>query len=156
MSKRNVVNITTSSPEETAEFGRKMAGALSPGNILAISGCLGAGKTTLIRGIAEGLGIPPREVHSPTFKLLNIYKGSKLKLYHFDAYRLDKCSPEELGFDEIIEDGNIAVIEWAENIGNLLSENLLAIYISVTVEGENSRSFKIEYSGRDLRLNFER
>ena len=137
------VTIATKSSEETEKLGSALGKLLAPGNVLALYGGLGAGKTTLIRGIAVGMGIEPRAVHSPTFVLLHFYKGEKLTLCHFDAYRLDNNSSfEELGFEEFIEGENVAVIEWADQILNLLPKKRLDIYIEIT--GENSRLIKFQ------------
>ena len=115
-------NWITKSPSETLELGRALAKKVKKGVPLCISGDLGAGKTTLIKGIASYLtGISPLEVNSPTFSYLNIYEGFKT-LYHFDLYRIDGCDEfMSLGFDEYLS--HICCVEWGEKIEALLPKN---------------------------------
>jgi|SRR5882672_216839 len=109
-----MVTLISHSPVETAALGREWAGSLNRGGIIGLSGDLGAGKTQLVKGIAEGLGIAAR-VHSPTFSLVNIYKGGRLTLFHLDLYRLE--SREQIaaaGLEEYLRPDGVTVIEWAE------------------------------------------
>ena len=95
---------------------RELAATLEPGDVLLLSGDLGAGKTTFVRGLAEGLGIDPADVSSPTFTLVHEYRGGRLTLYHADLYRLDKTATEDLGLEEIgVRDGVLA-IEWPDRL----------------------------------------
>ena len=115
-------------------LGEKIGQAAFPDMLIAMSGDLGAGKTTLVKGIGAGLGI--RDViNSPTFTILKIYQG-RLSLYHFDVYRLDETSGDE-DLEEFFYAGGVAVIEWAENIAYLLPEDYLEIAITIT--GPTSR-----------------
>src|SRR3954468_18919259 len=108
--------ITTHSEEETAAVGRDVAATLSAGDVLLLYGELGAGKTAFVRGLAEGLGIPREEVSSPTFTLIQEYRGGRLPLFHVDLYRIeDPREFDELGLDEIAE-GGVLAIEWAERL----------------------------------------
>src|SRR5215831_14834392 len=105
--------ITTRSEEETAALGREVAATLSAGDVLLLYGDLGAGKTAFVRGLAEGLNIPRDDVSSPTFTLIQEYRGGRLPLFHVDLYRIeDPREFDELGLDEIAEEGVLA-IEWA-------------------------------------------
>ncbi|HMG36798.1 MAG TPA: tRNA (adenosine(37)-N6)-threonylcarbamoyltransferase complex ATPase subunit type 1 TsaE [Blastocatellia bacterium] len=107
--------ILSRSPEETFQLGVRMSQQLSPGSVLLLKGELGAGKTLLVKGLAGGVGIDPRDVTSPTFALINEYHG-RTRLYHVDLYRLDYGLPE-LGLEEILERGDaIVAIEWAERL----------------------------------------
>lgn len=153
---KNKLNICVSSFAETEALGMALGKRLMPGDVIALHGELGAGKTTLVRGIARGLDIEPRLVHSPTFILLHAYEGPRLTLYHFDAYRLDNDSSfEELGFEEFIEGGNVAVIEWAERIPALLPKQKLEIYLEIT--GENSRKIMLNASfGKEYLLDLKK
>jgi tRNA threonylcarbamoyladenosine biosynthesis protein TsaE len=102
------------SEEDTAAIGRELAGSLSAGDVVLLIGDLGAGKTALVRGLAEGLGVPAADVSSPTFTLVQEYRGGRLPLFHVDLYRLDDPREiDDLGLDEIAEEGVLA-IEWAE------------------------------------------
>ncbi len=115
-----MASITTHSAEETLEAGRQIAATLRKGDVLAITGDLGAGKTQLVKGLASGLGIA-QEVTSPTFTLIHEYPGGKFPLYHIDLYRLD--SPEEalkIGLDEYLGGGGVTVIEWADKFVELI------------------------------------
>lgn len=108
--------ITTHSEDETAAVGRELAATLSAGDVLLLYGDLGAGKTAFVRGLAEGLGVERDEVSSPTFTLIQEYRGGRLPLFHVDLYRIeDPREFDELGLDEIAEDGVLA-IEWAEKM----------------------------------------
>jgi tRNA threonylcarbamoyladenosine biosynthesis protein TsaE len=119
MKKRTVV---TSSAQETIEFAKGFAAELKPGNVLCLEGQLGSGKTTFIKGLAEGLGLKcPEQVKSPTFVLMHIYKA-KTPLYHFDCYRLNSLEElENIGFQDFVNDPNaISCVEWAEKAKELL------------------------------------
>ena len=108
--------LTTHSEEETAAAGREIAPTLSAGDVLLLSGDLGSGKTAFVRGLAEGLGVSRDEVSSPTFTLIQEYRGGRLTLFHVDLYRIeDSREFDELGLDEIAEQGVLA-IEWAEKL----------------------------------------
>jgi tRNA threonylcarbamoyladenosine biosynthesis protein TsaE len=108
--------ITTHAEEQTAMAGRELAATLSAGDVVLLYGDLGAGKTAFVRGLAEGLGVHRDEVSSPTFTLVQEYRGGGLTLFHVDLYRLnDPREIDDLGLDEIAEDGVLA-IEWAEKL----------------------------------------
>lgn len=108
--------VTTCTEEETAALGRLLAGTLSAGDVVLLYGDLGAGKTAFVRGLAEGLGIQRYEVSSPTFTLIQEYRGGRLTLFHVDLYRIeDPREFDDLGLDEIAMDGVLA-IEWAEKL----------------------------------------
>src|SRR5690625_7496312 len=102
--------IHSSSEEETIRIGERLAILLRPGSVVTLSGQLGAGKTTLVKGIAAGLGVK-QMVTSPTFTIIKEYEG-ELPLYHMDAYRLEH-SEEDIGFSEYFSDDGISVVEWA-------------------------------------------
>ena len=112
---------TTGSEQETATVAKTLAEELRAGDILLLSGNLGAGKTAFVRGLAEGLGIDPREVSSPTFTLVHEYRGGRLTLYHVDLYRLDRAATDDLGLEELgIRDGVLA-IEWPDRLTHALA-----------------------------------
>ena len=132
----------THSPDETHLLGKALAIALPTNTVVTLLGDLGAGKTTFVRGLAEGVGsIDSREVCSPTFTLLNLYHGKKT-IYHFDLYRLPKT--EEFyaaGFDEYFTAGGICCIEWAEKIASILP--LETIQVSFVYLEEGTRQIEI-------------
>jgi tRNA threonylcarbamoyladenosine biosynthesis protein TsaE len=108
--------ITTHSEMETVDVGRELAATLAAGAVVLLFGDLGAGKTAFVRGLAEGLGVPREDVSSPTFTLVQEYRGGRLPLFHVDLYRLnDPREIDDLGLDEIAADGVMA-IEWAEKV----------------------------------------
>lgn len=106
----------TRSESETLEVGRGLVRELEPDGVLLLSGDLGSGKTVLARGVAEGLGIEPREVQSPTFNLIREHRGPRGRLVHVDLYRLDPGEVEALGLDELLAGPGIKVVEWAERL----------------------------------------
>jgi tRNA threonylcarbamoyladenosine biosynthesis protein TsaE len=132
--------------DATRRLGHALGRALFPGAVIALEGGLGAGKTHLVRAIAEGLEVPDsRIVTSPTFVLLQQYEG-RLTMYHFDAYRL--TSPEAflaLGAAEMLEDAGVCVVEWADLVERCLPADRLRVRLRVT--GETSREALIEATG---------
>jgi tRNA threonylcarbamoyladenosine biosynthesis protein TsaE len=138
--------IVTQSAQETIELGRKIASALSGGQIIALVGPLGSGKTHLIKGIALGLDAPdPTKVCSPTFVLVNEYhaRNDELTLYHIDAYRLNTVQEfERLGFEDFCRPDAIVLIEWADKILPALG-GLDVLRIELEHAGEDSRRIRI-------------
>ncbi len=134
--------------KETRNAAREFAKALVPGSIVALKGDLGAGKTAFTRGIADFFEIEG-EVSSPTFTVVNEYNGT-LDLYHFDAYRLENANPDECDWmDDYFFGDGICIIEWAQNIENVLPKG----YIEVRIEknpsmGEDYREILIEKTER--------
>ena len=120
----------TKSSEETFELGRQLSQLIKAPCVIALFGDLGAGKTTFVKGFAEGLAISPSLVRSPTFQYLNIYPG-KVPLYHFDLYRLRNAEDFlALGFDETFDLPVICVIEWAERIKEIIPKKSISIILS--------------------------
>ena len=116
-----VTTYVTNSEHETIDVGRRLAHDLRAGDVLLISGHLGAGKTAFVRGLAQGLGIDPNDVSSPTFTLVHEYRGGRLVLYHADLYRLERAATEDLGLEEMgVADGVLA-IEWPDRLTHALS-----------------------------------
>ncbi|MEH7121982.1 tRNA (adenosine(37)-N6)-threonylcarbamoyltransferase complex ATPase subunit type 1 TsaE [Bacillus sp. JJ1532] len=130
-------------PDDTMEFSKRLATLLQPGDVIALEGDLGAGKTTFTKGLAIGLEIN-RNVNSPTFTIIKEYQG-RLPLYHMDVYRVED-SFEDLGFDEYFEGDGVTVVEWAHLIESQLPAELLTISLFL---GENgSRRFVLEPKGK--------
>lgn len=140
--------IETSSPAETAEVGRKLAALLRSGDVVALVGPLGAGKTHLVRSIVAALGGDERAVSSPTFALIHEYPA-RLPVFHFDAYRLtNEAAFTALGVEEYFSAGGVCLIEWADRVpGTLPAEHL---QVTITVTGDTSRVITID--GLDGRL----
>jgi tRNA threonylcarbamoyladenosine biosynthesis protein TsaE len=138
--------ITTQSPEETIAFGRTLTELLTPPKLVLLRGELGAGKTTLVKGIAAGFEAAEEEdVTSPTFTLVHEYRGPRANLYHIDLYRVDTPRElETLGLDDLRDDGSVLLIEWGEKFPQLLRERDLEI--SLERDGESGR--RITISGR--------
>lgn len=116
------------SARDTVGFGKELGRRLTAGAVVALTGELGSGKTTLIKGFAEGLGIPSRNVKSPTFVILHIYKA-KFPVYHFDLYRMERASElEAVGFEEFLRDPQaLSVIEWADRATAFLPKDRIDI-----------------------------
>lgn len=123
------------------EFGGRLARELRRGDVIALSGELGAGKTALVKGVARGLGIAV-EVTSPTFTLIHEYGGGRLALYHIDLYRIDSV-PQALaiGIEDYLNGTGVTVIEWAERIASLLPPHTTRIRIESL--GENTRRIEV-------------
>lgn len=129
----------------TENLGRILGSRLQDGDVICLTGDLGAGKTLLSRGVAEALGVPSEEVTSPTFTIMNVYQGNNLEIHHFDLYRLNR--PEELediGFDEYCGGDGITLIEWAE----LFPEQLPDEYLQITLlHADSGRRAILEAKG---------
>jgi tRNA threonylcarbamoyladenosine biosynthesis protein TsaE len=110
---KDAQTLLTSSEEETTAAGERFASRLRPGDVVLLHGDLGAGKTAFVRGLATGLGAPPADVSSPTFTLVQEYRG-RLTLYHVDLYRLQPVEVGDLGLDELSEGNAVVAVEWAE------------------------------------------
>lgn len=121
------------SPEETVKFGETYAKKLNTNDVVVLNGEMGAGKTVFCKGVAKGLGITD-EILSPTYAYMNDYSG---KLYHFDCYRLSGGGQAEaLGLTDYFYAGGVCVIEWAENIKDVLPENCKTVTIEKTEGGK--------------------
>jgi tRNA threonylcarbamoyladenosine biosynthesis protein TsaE len=132
---------------ETEAFGRSVAAHLFPGAIVALIGTLGAGKTHLVRAIAQGLDIPnPAVVNSPTFVLIQEYEA-RLPIYHFDAYRLkSEAEFADLGVHEYFAGDGVCLVEWADKVATVMPKERLVIRITITAEQE--RRFEVAGVGQ--------
>ena len=137
----DVETILTNSEEETSAAGERLAVRLKPGDVLLLHGDLGAGKTAFVRGLARGLGAPPDDVSSPTFTIVQEYRGGRLPMYHVDLYRLnDAREIDDLGLEEITADGVLA-IEWAEKMPRPVRG---AIVVRLTHVADDVRNLTIQ------------
>jgi tRNA threonylcarbamoyladenosine biosynthesis protein TsaE len=141
--------IETSSPEETHILAECLGGLLEPGDVVALIGELGSGKTLFAQGLARGLEVPVSfAITSPTFTLVNEYPG-RIPFYHLDLYRIAGAAQcVDLGLEELLYGQGAAVIEWAERLGPELPEERLEVHLTLT--GESSRSIKLRAFGRRM------
>jgi tRNA threonylcarbamoyladenosine biosynthesis protein TsaE len=129
-------------PEQTQALAAALAQTLRGGEVIALHGELGAGKTQFVRGLLKGLGGNPRTVSSPTFVLLNVYDSGRLPLFHLDAYRVGGADDfEAIGFTELLEQGGIVVVEWASRVSDLLPPNRIDVQIDAI--GPTARSIRL-------------
>lgn len=134
---------TTHSPEETIALGRRLASTLAPPRLVLLRGELGAGKTTLVKGIAEGFRAASQEdVTSPTFTLVHEYRAQSTNLYHIDLYRVDTPRQlETLGLDDLIGENSVLLIEWGEKFPRFVRER--DVEIALERLGDNDRRVRI-------------
>jgi tRNA threonylcarbamoyladenosine biosynthesis protein TsaE len=130
----------TCSEDETQAVARDLAARLKAGDIVRLSGDLGAGKTAFVRGLAIGLGIDPDMVSSPTFTLVHEYRGGRLDLYHADLYRLDHAATEDLGLDEERVAEAVLAIEWPDRLTHAMPG---AIDVEMELTGDTTRRITV-------------
>ena len=126
---------------ETSDTGRDLALDLRAGDVILLTGDLGAGKTAFVRGLAMGLGIDAQEVSSPTFTLIQEYRGGRLTLYHVDLYRLTPREVDDLGLDDLVDQDGVVAVEWPER---WLTPPPVAIRVQLTASGDDEREIKID------------
>jgi tRNA threonylcarbamoyladenosine biosynthesis protein TsaE len=143
------LTILSKNPAETFFIGKIIGEHLTNGDIVALIGELGTGKTCLTKGIARGIGVPNEyQITSPSFTLINEYQG-RVNLYHFDLYRLKgPMDLEDMGYEEYLSGDGVNVIEWADKINNILPDE--ALFISFTYINENHREIIITGKKRQL------
>jgi tRNA threonylcarbamoyladenosine biosynthesis protein TsaE len=142
MAPRDPVQVVgTTTDAETAALGAALAGTLSGGDIVLLVGDLGAGKTAFVRGLAAGLGADPDEVSSPTFTLVQEYRG-RVPIEHVDLYRMSgRADVEDLGLDEFARAGAVVAVEWAERYDGPWPAH--AIWVEIADEGDDRRRITI-------------
>lgn len=130
--------IESTTEEEMIEAGRAFSGSLESGDVVALVGDLGAGKTHFSKGVVSGLGAEA-DVTSPTFSLVHEYPGGRLPVFHFDFYRID--SPDELirlGWDEYLDEDGVILVEWADKFPELLPEGSIQLHFSIEANGNHT------------------
>ena len=133
----------SNSAQETEALGERLAARLRPGDVIAYTGDLGAGKTAFTRGLARGLGITER-ITSPTFTIVNEYLGGRLPLFHFDMYRLGSSEElYEIGWEDYLARGGVCAVEWSEIVADALEEPCIRVDIRQG-ETENQRKITVE------------
>lgn len=138
---QHILRVTSHSEKETQAVGRSLAKLLKGGDCLVLSGSLGAGKTVFVRGLAEGMGIASEKVHSPSFTILNEYRGEP-HLYHFDLYRMTNTNElVEAGWDDYLSKDGIVVVEWGERADGRLPHTYYQI--AITCVDDSTRDIEI-------------
>jgi tRNA threonylcarbamoyladenosine biosynthesis protein TsaE len=133
----------STSVADTEAIAAEFAATLAGGEVIAVHGDLGAGKTQFVRGLLRGLGGDPSTVSSPTFVLLNVYDTGRLKVFHLDAYRTaGEEDFESVGFTELLDQAAVVVVEWPQRLGRLLPES--RIDVEITAVGATERLVQIE------------
>ncbi|MCR5283193.1 MAG: tRNA (adenosine(37)-N6)-threonylcarbamoyltransferase complex ATPase subunit type 1 TsaE [Lachnospiraceae bacterium] len=135
----------TNSEEETLALGREIGLAAKPGEVYALEGDLGVGKTVFAKGFAEGLGID-EAVISPTFTIMQIYEGGRMPLYHFDVYRIEEPEEmDEIGYEEYFFGQGVCLVEWADLLPEIMPKETIRIRVSKEPEkGFSYRRIEIE------------
>jgi tRNA threonylcarbamoyladenosine biosynthesis protein TsaE len=142
-----VATFISNNPDETQEFGRRFADEIQAGDVLALTGELGAGKTHFVKGLVVGLGSDAAVV-SPTFAILHEYGCGRLPIYHFDLIRLeDRQSIERLGLDEYFFGDGLCVVEWADRFRDLIPRH--ACWIEFEIKSKNRRAINVSKTNED-------
>jgi tRNA threonylcarbamoyladenosine biosynthesis protein TsaE len=136
----------THSEAETSAVASEFARSLTAGAVLLLTGDLGAGKTAFVRGLAEGLGIDPAAVSSPTFTLIQEYRGGRLPLHHVDLYRLQSIEVDDLGLDELTLEGGVTAIEWPDRLPRALPS---VVRVKIEHGDGDTRTIYIERPAED-------
>ena len=153
MRPRPGLQLGTASPEETRELGASVGSILRPGDVVSLTGDLGAGKTTFVQGAARALGATD-PVLSPTFMLVREYRG-RIPIYHVDVYRLERVQDVmDLGFDELVDRQGIMFIEWGDAIEALLPPDHIQIELTIP-DGESHRRLELTWYGRSWAARIE-
>jgi tRNA threonylcarbamoyladenosine biosynthesis protein TsaE len=138
------VDFLSSGEEDTFSIARALGGILKPGDVIALTGDLGAGKTLFCKGVGAALGISPGRIVSPSFTMVTEYRGV-LPLCHVDAYRLSsEEEARDIGLDEILAEERVFLVEWAEKIRSLLPNNCIRVTFSISGEDRRRISFEAE------------
>jgi len=125
-----VEHIVTATEADTAAVGRRLATTLEPGTAVLLEGALGAGKTAFVRGMADGFGLDPSDVSSPTFTIVQEYRGRTVTLQHVDLYRLSPAEVADLALEDLLDDRSVMAIEWAGH----LPRRPVGTVVRVTIE----------------------
>lgn len=140
------LDVVTETAEDTREAAAALAELLVPGDVISLTGDLGAGKTTFVQGAARGLGVTDR-VASPTFVLVREYRGD-VPVYHVDVYRLDRLQEViDLGFEDLLDPSGVVFVEWGDAIASLLPDE----HLRVELRTEDGDARRLSFSGRGIR-----
>lgn len=146
--------IITKGPDDTFNLGREFSSQLKSGDVVAFYGSLGTGKTCFIKGICDGLEVK-ETVISPSFTIINEYNGI-FKVYHIDFYRISSIIElQEIGFEDILYDKGICLIEWADKVENVLPENRISVIMDFINEKNSWRRVQIKYNDNSRNRNLK-
>lgn len=146
------MNILSGSPDKTRDIGEKLGRGLKKGDIVALIGELGSGKTCFTQGLMKGLGVKDHKITSPSFVLINEYKGI-LPVYHFDIYRLNNVNEViDLGYEEYFYGSGVTIIEWADKIEELLPVDCIRVKLRIVGSDEREINIRHRDSNRDRQL----
>ncbi|MDQ3400234.1 MAG: tRNA (adenosine(37)-N6)-threonylcarbamoyltransferase complex ATPase subunit type 1 TsaE [Chloroflexota bacterium] len=148
-----LLDLVSHSSLQTERLGERLGRAALPGDVLALWGELGAGKTVLARGVAAGLGIDPEDVTSPTFVILHEHPAGRMPLFHLDLYRLSTADLGSTGWEEAVEGGGVTVIEWPDRAGDDLPADRLDVRLEHLAE--TKRRVVLEATGPRSRTLLE-
>ncbi len=141
------MNYTSHNEADTDQLGRQLAERINPGTVISLNGPLGAGKTRLVKAIAGALGFDATKVTSPTFVLVNEYRGGRLPVYHFDVYRLKDIDEfMELGPDEYFEGDGVCLVEWGNRVAECLPRDAWTVDIEIGQGNERAFLFTLPVS----------
>ena len=140
MNARGATEVLSAAEADTEVAGEQLASTLAAGDVVLLEGQLGAGKTAFVRGLARGLGASDADVSSPTFTLIQEYRGGRLPLHHVDLYRLEPAEVADLGLDELISGDAVVAIEWAER---WTDRPAVAVEVAIEDRGGDTRRITI-------------
>lgn len=149
------IDLVSRSETDTLEIARALGSILREGDVVALTGDLGAGKTLFCKGIGEALGIPPARIVSPSFTIVTEHRGGKIPFFHVDAYRLASVrEAEEIGLEEVFRGNGACAVEWADRIGNLLPNDCIRVTFLISEDQADGRRIRMETedSGRFRRF----
>jgi tRNA threonylcarbamoyladenosine biosynthesis protein TsaE len=130
-----VERIVTATEADTAAAGARLAPTLDPGTVVLLHGDLGAGKTAFVRGMAAGLGLDPADVSSPTFTIVQEYRGAAVTLQHVDLYRLTGAEVADLALEDLLDERSVMAIEWAEHLPRMPAGPVVRVSLSHAPDG---------------------
>lgn len=147
------IDLVTQGPEQTRDAAAALAGLLAPGDVVNLTGELGAGKTAFVQGAARALGVDGPVV-SPTFVLVREYRG-QMPIYHVDVYRLDRLQEvHDLGFEDLLDPAGVVFVEWGDAVDALLPDSRLRVELGT--EGEDTRRLRVSARGPAWAARWER
>ncbi|MDO4182902.1 MAG: tRNA (adenosine(37)-N6)-threonylcarbamoyltransferase complex ATPase subunit type 1 TsaE [Coriobacteriia bacterium] len=153
MDSDSTCTVFADTPEETKRLAETLATCLHPGDVVVLTGDLGAGKTSFVQGIAQGLGLKDH-VTSPTFNILVTYENDVTSLHHFDLYRLeDEEELDDIGYYEVLEDGGVSCVEWAEKFPECLPDDYLHLTFTICPDDTRKISAVSEGDRSDMLLD---